>query len=139
MSLSHRKKATKAQQAYQDESRALGCVVCHFRIANGMQDETWGQCGSTHIHHRNLGDLHGQKQLGQDAVVAMGAWHHQGRIEIEWPPMDAEAMREKYGPSFELHPRDFRVWTEDVLPGMGRGTEAWQSYQDSLLAKGEAA
>jgi hypothetical protein len=125
--------ATVAQQDYQDRARALGCVVCRFRIAAGMQDAKWGQCGATHIHHRNLGDLHGQKQLGQDCVVALGAWHHDGRIEIDWPPMSGEDMREIFGPSFQATPRDFRAWTDDVLPGYGRGTEAWQRYQDELL------
>ena len=42
-------------------------------------------------------------------------------------------MREAFGPSFAAHARDFRVWTADVLPGMGIGTEAWQAYQNTLL------
>ncbi|HZX81682.1 MAG TPA: hypothetical protein VFE72_12105 [Lysobacter sp.] len=132
MTLAKRKTATKAEAAYQERARALGCVVCRFRIENGLQDAKWGQCGSTHLHHRNLGDYHGQRQLGQHAVVALGAWHHDGRLEIEWPPLSSEEMREVYGPSFK-HAADFREWTADVLPGMGRGTEAWQAYQDLLL------
>ena len=126
------RQARKVEQAYQDAARDLGCCVCRFRIANGMQEPKWGQCGSTHLHHRNIGDYHGQKQLGQDAVVAMGAWHHDGRLEIEWPPMGSEDMREIYGPSFK-HAADFRAWTDDVLPGYGRGTEAWQRLQDEYL------
>lgn len=127
------KPPTKAQAEYQDAMRAQGCAVCHFRITHGLQPKKWGQCGSTHLHHRNIGDMHGQKQIGQHAVVALGAWHHEGLIEIEWPTFNADDMRDIYGPSFKLHARDFRVWTEDVLPGMGRGTEAWQAYQEGLL------
>lgn len=127
------KPPTKAQAEYQEAMRAQGCAVCHFRIVNGLQVPKWGQGGSTHLHHRNLEDKHGQPQLGQHAVVAMCAWHHEGVIEIEWPPLNADDMREIYGPSFKLHAKDFRVWTEDVLPGMGRGTEAWQAYQEGLI------
>ena len=36
-----------------------------------------------------------------------------------------------------LHLGDFRVWTADVLPGYGRGTEAWQRWQEEQM--GEAA
>ena len=119
------KSATKAEQSYQDRARSFGCVVCRFRIAAGMQRED-DYCGVTHIHHRNIGDYHGQKQLGQDAVVALGAWHHDG---VPMWGMSDDEMREVYGPSFKFA-ADFREWTYDVLPGMGRGTEAWQRYYD---------
>lgn len=120
--IAKRKTATKSQQAYQDAARALGCVVCRFR--------GHAQAGNTEIHHRNLDDKHGQKQLGQDAVVALCSWHHRGIPLWGWGD---EEMREAFGPSFTLHARDFRGWTADVLPDMGRGTEAWQRYQDSIL------
>lgn len=124
---------TAAQQQYQDRARALGCVVCRFRIEHGMQEKRHGQCGSTHLHHINLGDLHGQKQVGQDAVVALGAWHHDGQIEFLWPPLTGSEMREIYGPTFK-HAADFREWTADVLPHLeGKGTERWKKYQDELL------
>lgn len=127
------KSATKPEKSYQDAARALGCVVCRFRIANGMQDARDGQCGDTHIHHRNIGDLHGQKQIGQHAVVALGGWHHDGVLFFG---ETAESMRERFGPSFAANARDFRVWTDDVLPHLpGRGTERWQAYQDQLLGE----
>jgi hypothetical protein len=134
MTLARRKTRTKAQLAYHDAAANLGCVVCRWRIAHGMQDH---QPNYTRLHHRNLDDKHGQKQLGQDFVVAMCDWHHQG-IPAVFEGFGTEArtpdeMREAYGPSFELHARDFREWTYDVLPGYGRGTEAWQKYQDELL------
>jgi hypothetical protein len=124
-------RANKTQQAYQDRARELGCVVCRFRIASGMQNATLGQCGETHLHHRNIGDYHGQKQLGQEAVVALGAWHHDGVLQ---EGQTNDSMRETYGPSFK-HAADFREWTMDVLPGYGRGTEAWQAYQDEIMGE----
>jgi len=123
---------TPEEQDYQDRARALGCVVCVFRIAHGLQPEELGQCGVTHIHHINGGDHHGQKQVGQAAVVALGAWHHDGEPRLYWS--DAR-MIEVYGPTFKRG-RTFRVWTNQVIPGYGRGTEAWQKYQDELLARG---
>ena len=116
---------TKTQQAYQDAARALGCVVCRYRIQHCGQRH---QPNETHIHHRNMDDLHGQKQLGHNAVVSMCAWHHDGQL---LPGMSREQMRNAYGPSFKHHARDFRVWTADVIGG--RGTEAWQRYQDKLI------
>lgn len=127
MTIAKRKTPTKAQAAYIDRISPLCCVVCRYRIDNGMQPNIW--CGTPHRHHRNFNDWHGAKQLGQGAVVMLGAWHHDGRLELE---MGSEEMREIFGPSFK-HAKDFREWTYDVLPGYGRGTEAWQRYQDELL------
>lgn len=121
-------KPTRAQQSYHDAARALGCVVCAFRVHRGMQHALG--CGPVHIHHRNLGDLHGQKQLGHDSVVALGAWHHEG---ILLPFRTADQMRAEFGPSYKLHARDFREWTADVLPGYPRGTEAWERWQREML------
>src|SRR3546814_17536495 len=77
-----------------DRARELGCVVCRFRIANGMQKD---QPNATRIHHRNVGDYHGQKQLGHDEVVALCDWHHDGWQLESWTVDD---MREVYCPSF---------------------------------------
>jgi len=123
VSLAKRKTPTKAQRSYHDAVIGLGCVVCLHR---GQ-----AQPNRTTLHHRNLGDLHGQKQLGQDSVVAMCAWHHLGDC---LPGMNAESMRDEYGPSFDKHAKDFRNWTDDVLPNYpGRGTERWQAFQDEQL------
>lgn len=124
MTLARRKTATRSEQAYQDALRELGCAVCRFR---GVP-----QVGATEIHHRNLDDKHGQRQIGQHAVVALCQYHHRGLPLWGWSD---DEMREEYGPSFALHARDFRAWTADVLPGIGRGTEAWQAYQDQLLGE----
>lgn len=119
--------ATRIERAYQDDARALGCVVCRWRRAAGFAH---GFCGPTQIHHRNLGDKHGAPQLGQHAVVAMGAWHHQG---LHLPGMSVDDMLRRFGPSFHHHARAFRGWTVDVLGE--RGTEAWQRFQDQELER----
>ncbi|MCX2894358.1 hypothetical protein ORG27_12300 [Stenotrophomonas lactitubi] len=123
-------KPNKLEQAYQDAARSLGCIVCRWRSDHGMQREKAGQCGHTRVHHRNLGDLHGQKQIGQWAVVALGDWHHDGIPVMFWGD---DEMRKVYGPSFKFA-KDFRCWTADVLPDIqSRGTEAWQEVQDHYL------
>jgi hypothetical protein len=124
--------ATAAQREVHDAARALGCMVCRYRLAHGLQSPDAGQCGPTQLHHVNLDDLHGQPQLGQDDVVALGAWHHDGD---QLPGHSRDRMRATYGPSFKHHARDFRAWTADVLPGYGRGTAAWKQLQDELLAR----
>jgi hypothetical protein len=123
--------ATRDELVYQAAARALGCVICRFRIERGMQSPVFGQCGPTQVHHRNLDDKHGAPQLGQGDIVALGAWHHEGD---QLPGLSRERMRGIFGPSFKHHARDFRIWTADVLgPG---GTAAWQQYQDRLLGRG---
>lgn len=124
--------ATKAQAEYQDEARQLGCVVCRLRIARGLQP-MGQQCGPTQIHHQNLGDLHGQRQLGQDKVVALGAWHHDGD---QLPGHTRDQMRARFGPSFKHHAREFRAWTAEVLgEDAARGTAGWQQFQDRLIER----
>jgi hypothetical protein len=116
---------TKAEQAYQDGARALGCAACLLR---GLPKNA---CGPVRIHHRTTGDLHGQKQLGQHAVVALGDWHHQG---IPLPGLQAPAMLERFGPSLQLHKRRFVEWLQDTLGE--RSTAALQRFQDGLLGGG---
>lgn len=123
--------ATKAQKAYHDRACSLGCVVCRYRIEHCGQRV---QPNENQLHHRNTGDLHGQKQLGQDQVVSMCGWHHDG---VQILGQTIGQMRQAYGPSFKHHARDFRIWTDDAIGG--RGTEAWQRYQDELLGLQEAA
>ncbi len=60
----------------------------------------------------------------------MGDWHHQG---IPLPGKNERAMYALFDTSFQEQAREFRMWTLDALPGLGRGTEAWQGYQDQLL------
>lgn len=121
---------TRVQQAYHDSARALGCVVCLVRIRLGLQRAV--VCGPTDIHHRNLHDLHGQKQLGHDSVVALGSWHHDG---VLLPRTTTRGMTEAFGPSFKFA-RPFREMTEELLPHLtGRGTERWQAFQDEELRR----
>lgn len=134
MTLAKRRGKTKETTAYADRIVALGvCVVCEFRRRNGMQKESDPTPGAIQKHHRNLNDWHGQKQLGEHAVVMLCEYHHDA--DFCFFGYGDEEMRAIYGPSFKKHARDFREWTQDVLPGRGRGTEAWQSYQDELLGE----
>jgi hypothetical protein len=120
-------KPTKAQQAYHEAARELGCVICRFRRTN--------QAGHTELHHRNFNDWHGGKRVGQDAVVALCRWHHQGDwLHFGWGD---DEMAAEYGPSFKTG-KSFREWTEEALPDLpGRGTERWQALQDQYLNGGE--
>jgi hypothetical protein len=113
--------ATKAQKAYHDRASALGCVMCLLRLNQVA-------CGGTQIHHRTTGDLHGQKQLGHDYVVALGEWHHQG---IPQQDMTVEQMREAYGPSLHHHKKAFLEEVRERLAE--RSTAALQRLQDEML------
>jgi hypothetical protein len=118
---------TKAQQAYQDDARALGCMACRLR-------KNKYQAGVTEIHHRTIGDCHGQKQLGHSEVVALCSWHHRG---VTFPGMTIMGMRDRYGASYAHHKRDFVEWLQDTLGE--RSTAALQRFQDALLAQKDAA
>lgn len=118
---------TKAQQAHQDLQRADGCAACLLR---GNRT----QCGHVRIHHRTVGDLHGNKQLGQDATVALGDWHHQG---VLLPGHTVASMRDAFGPSLHHHKRDFLTWLQDALGE--RSTEALQRWQDERITGRKAA
>lgn len=123
---------TRAQQAHQDAQRAHGCAVCRFRFAQGAQMTV---LGDVEIHHRNEGDMHGSRQIGQHATVALCRYHHTG---VLLTGHTRDAMRRIYGPSFALHARDFRLWTQDVLPDFeGRGTERWQAWQDAQIRRNQ--
>lgn len=127
---------TKAEQAHQDAQRAHGCAMCRLlgfsfrRLQEGMSP-----CGVTRIHHRNVGDLAGNKQLGQDATVALGDWHHQGVLMPHRPTV--EAMREQYGPSLTHHKRAFLEVVADHLGA--RSTAALQAWQDTHIGMEKAA
>lgn len=112
---------TKTQQAKQDAQRAQGCAACLLR-KNRVQP------GATEIHHRTIGDLHGNKQLGHDETVALCAWHHRGALLAGHTVV---TMREAYGPSLAHHKRDFVTWLQDVLGD--RSTGALQRWADAQL------
>lgn len=114
--------ATQAEQAYQDAQRASGCAMCL------LLGKPRNACGPVRVHHRTTGDLHGQKQLGHDATVGLGDWHHQG---IPVGALQADRMRLLYGPSLHHHKRDFVELLQDRLGE--RSTDALQRFQDALL------
>ncbi len=118
---------TPEQQRRQDAARELGCVMC-LLLGNLRA------CGPVRIHHRTTGDLHGQKQLGQDAFVALGDWHHQG-VLFEGETVDS--MRRKFGPSLHHHKKSF---LDDIeLRLCERSTAALQELQNALLRRREQA
>lgn len=136
MSISYRKTANKAEADYHARVRALEvCVVCEYRRRAGDLKASEPVPGALELHHRNVGDKHGQKRVGQHAVVLLCSYHHDDKF-VFWG-WGVEEMRAVYGPSFAHHARDFREWSRDVLPEFaGDGTERWQQYQDQLIAEG---
>lgn len=118
---------TKAEQAHQAAQRAHGCAMCRLLGLGGDRDGM-SPCGPTRIHHRTVGDLHGNLQLGQDATVALGDWHHQG---IPLPGITLDQMRARFGPSLARHKRAFLDALEERLGE--RSTAALQRWQDSHL------
>lgn len=122
--------ANKLELAYQEAARSLGCVICRHLMTIGRLNPKSGQCGAVRIHHRNMDDKHGQPQLGQHAVVALGDWHHDGIPPMFWGDAETEGV---YGHSFK-YARPFRMWTAELFPDLpGRGTEVWQWVQDRML------
>lgn len=125
---------TPEQQAHQDHQRAHGCAMCHLLgldfsgLSSGMSP-----CGRTAVHHRTTGDLHGNLQLGQDATVGLGDWHHQG---IPKRGFNQRSMLAKYGPSLQLHKRAF---VDLIAEKLGeRSTAALQRWQDAQLYEDDA-
>jgi len=121
---------TKAQQAHQDLQREHGCAMC---LLLGLAKNA---CGPVRVHHRTIGDKHGQLQLGQDDTVGLGDWHHQGilmedRASFHLRFLSRDAMRDKYGPSLAHHKRAF---VELIAEKLGeRSTAALQKWQDDQL------
>lgn len=113
---------TKAQQAHQDLQRAHGCAMC---LLLGLERDA---CGPVRVHHRTTGDLHGQKQLGQEHTVGLGDWHHQG---IPLSGLQEDGMRTQYGPSLYHHKRAFLDLLQERLGE--RSTAALQRWQDAQL------
>jgi hypothetical protein len=108
---------TPAQQERQDRARELGCVAC-LQLRLPLE---W-HCGRIEIHHQNQDGKAGQKQLGQDFTVALGAWHHRGTPLPGWT---ARQMLWKYDHSLARASVQFRETF---------GTDAQQlDYQNELL------
>ena len=114
---------TAAQQAHQDLQRAHGCAMC---LLLGYARSA---CGVVRVHHRTTGDLHGNKQLGQDDTVGLGDWHHQGTLMESYPSV--ELMRDHFGPSLKEHKKAFLDLIAERLGE--RSTAALQRWQDAQL------
>lgn len=134
---------TQEEQAAQDAQRAHGCAMCRLLgfSFRGLQ-EGMSPCGPTRVHHRTTGDLHGQKQLGQGATVALGDWHHQGILMVDRRSfhlrfLSRDEMQDRYGPSLAHHKRAFVDLLADLLGE--RSTAALQAWQDEQIRKETAA
>ena len=104
----------------------LACLLLGF-----ARDE----CGPVRVHHRTVGDLHGNKRLGQDHTVGLGDWHHQGVLMHHLPTVDA--MRARFGPSLHHHKCAFLEVLADKLGE--RSTAALQRFQDDRINQRQAA
>lgn len=128
---------TKAQQAHQDKQRAHGCAMCRLLGLDFKDlDEGMSPCGPTRIHHCNTGDLAGNLQLGQDATIGLGDWHHQGILMYDQSSfhlrfLSRDAMREHFGPSLFHHKRAFLDLIAEKLGE--RSTAALQRWQEAQL------
>lgn len=118
---------TAEQQRHQDAQRMHGCAMCILR-------DNERQGGATEIHHLTCGDLHGQKQMGQEFTVALCSWHHRG-APLQYRP--EREMRGTYGPSFALHKRAFM---DELIDRLGeRSMKPLQAWQDSRIEWRRAA
>lgn len=106
---------TKAQQARHDAIREAGCIVGHMLGLGHIP------CA---VHHLTIGGKHGAKRRGQDFVLGLNDWSHQGYPIYGWT---AEECREKLGPSYAKEPRAFRerFGNDDTL----------MNYQAELLGE----
>ena len=106
------------EQRYQDDQRERGCASCALR-GNSQQG------GRTEIHHRTIGDLHGQKQLGHRFTIPLCSWCHRAEC---LPGMTCSDMLGDYGLSFARHKVKF---LEEIERELGeRTTEALQRWFD---------
>lgn len=122
-----RKPPTAEQQRHQDAQRAHGCAMC-------LLLELDESCGPVRIHHRTVGDLHGNPRLGQDFTVALGDWHHHG---VLFEGQTVDSMRRRFGPSFHHHKKAF---LRELFDRLGqRSTAALQDWQDSRITWRKAA
>lgn len=111
---------TVAEQAQQDSQRRKGCALC---VLLGLARDAGGP---VRVHHRTVGDLHGNKQLGQGCTVALCDWHHQGVLQPRFPTVSG--MLANYGPSLHHQKRAFLELIADRLGE--RSTAALQRWQD---------
>ena len=75
----------------------IGCICCR------LQESTC--CGPVEVHHLNLGGKAGQRRLGDDYTIPLGAWHHRGTPY--WMETKSR-MRTLFGPSLALQSKLFR-------------------------------
>lgn len=93
---------TAEESAWVDKVKRHGCVCCHWL---GLKHDTDG--AMVDGHHL----LHAGLRRGHLYVVGLCAWHHQGRLIIDW--LDHAGHREELGPSLAEGSRPFREYFGD--------------------------
>jgi hypothetical protein len=81
----------KARELRFRRLKEIGCLACWMIGFPDVYPE---------IHHQNLGEHAGQKQLGDEFTVPLCGWHHQGH--------GPASLYETLGPSLKLHTAEFR-------------------------------
>lgn len=106
---------TAAQKARQQAARDIGCIIARKMLGKYIPGA---------IHHLNIGDKHGAKNLGHDFTICINDWSHQGYplTAYGWSAADCRRI---LGPSFAEQPRAFRE-------AFG-GADALLAYQNELL------
>lgn len=71
-------------------------------------------CGPTEIHHQNLGGRAGNKRLGDEYTIPLGAWAHRG---VTLPGYTVAQMEDEFGPSLARSSKRFRerYGTDEML------------------------
>lgn len=99
--------ATRAARERMTLVRELPCVACSIQGISKV-------CGKTEAHHLNLDGKAGQARRGDEFVVPLGRWHHQG---IPKDGMNSLEMAERFGPSLKTQSRRFRerIGSDELL------------------------
>lgn len=96
--------------------RDLGCTPCSIR----------GLRVPCEKHHLNEGDQPGRKRRGEQFTVGLCQWHHVGRCHCTGAIRDCDGCKERCGPSWRHHKREF-------LDAYGDG-DALLALQDLRIA-----
>lgn len=102
--------------------KELGCLIARLR---GLE---WV---GADIHHQLTTGFHGNgKRLGDEFTVALNPWSHAGR---PFGGLSEEECRAMFGPSYALHPREFRdtFGTDEELLAMQN--EVLRAYLRSTM------
>ena len=104
--------------------RRIGCLLCRRQGVRG--------CGTLEFHHPTSGG----RRLGDDLVIPLGRWHHQGI-----PPtlyMTKTQAREKYGPSLADGRKPFEKEYGTEVELLEETERLLNGYQEETKETGES-